>query len=325
MPHQIEVAAHGGPDQLRFTELEPREPGADEVRVRQTAVGLNYIDVYHRTGLYPTPECPFVPGLEAAGVVEKVGPGVEAFAEGDRVAYGVSPLGAYAEVRNAPAARLVKLPDTIDDQTAAAMMLKGMTAEYLLRRTYRVRAGDTVLVHAAAGGVGLIACQWASHLGATVIGTVGSEDKAELAARHGCAHPVLYKTEDVVARVREITSGEGCHAVYDSVGRDTYQASLQCLRRRGVLAIFGQSSGTVPPIELDALRIGGSLFVTRPTLMDYVATRQELSSSADALFDVVTSGAVTIRIGQRYALSDAARAHADLEARKTTGSTVLLP
>ncbi len=321
---RIHVTRHGGPEHLEWVKYTPDDPGADEVQVRHTAVGLNYIDVYHRTGHYPTPACPFVPGLEAAGVVTKVGPGVEALSVGDRVAYAVAPMGAYAEVRNAPASRLVKLPDEIDDRTAAAIMLKGMTAQYLVRRTIELKSGDVVLVHAAAGGVGLLLCQWAKHIGATVIGTVGSEDKARLAADHGCDYPVLYRIEDVRARVRDVTGGDGCRVVYDSVGRDTFTTSLDCLGRRGLLVSFGQSSGPAPPATVDDLRIRGSLFLTRPTLMDYVGTRKELLSTADDLFDVVTSGVVRVQIGQTYPLRDAARAHADLEGRRTTGSTVML-
>ena len=322
MAEAIVVHELGGPEALRWEEVPDPTPGAGQVRVRHTAVGLNFIDVYFRTGLYKGP-VPFVPGQEAAGVVEAVGPGVVEVRPGDRVAYaGVQ--GAYADVRIVPAARLVALPAEIDDRAAAAMMLKGMTAEYLLRRCARVARGDAIVFHAAAGGVGLIACQWAAHLGATVIGTVGSAEKARLAAAHGCAHVIDYTTEDVVARVREITGGAGVPWVFDSVGRATYAASLECLRTRGTLALFGQSSGVVPPFDLGLLA-RGSTFVTRPSLRHYVETRDELLQSAAALFDVVRSGAVKIEIGQTYPLADAAAAHRDLEARKTSGSTLLLP
>ena len=285
----------------------------------------NFIDVYHRTGLYPVPSLPAVLGMEAAGVVEAVGPGVTGLKTGDRVAYGGGPLGAYAEARLIPADRVVKLPDAIPDKTAAAMMLQGMTAHYLLRRTYRVKAGETILIHAAAGGVGLIACQWAKALGVTVIGTVGSPEKAELARAHGCDHPVLYRSEDFVARVKEITRGEGVPVVYDSVGKDTFLRSLDCLRPLGMMVLFGQSSGPVPPIDLGLLAQKGSLYVTRPTLMVYVAKRPDLEAAATELFQVVTEGKVKIEVNQTYPLKDTARAHRDLEARKTTGSTVLLP
>jgi NADPH2:quinone reductase len=313
----------GGPEVLRWEEVPDPSPGPGEARVRQTAIGLNFIDVYFRTGLYKAAQLPFVPGQEGAGVVEAVGPGVSEVRPGDRVAYaGVQ--GAYADVRVVPASRLVGLPPEIDDRTAAAMMLKGMTAEYLLRRSTRVARGDTIVFHAAAGGVGLIACQWAAHLGATVIGTVGSAEKARLAAAHGCAHVVNYTTEDVVARVRALTGGAGAVAVFDSVGRSTFAASLDCLRTRGIVALFGQSSGVVPPLDLGLLARGSS-FLTRPSLRHYIETREDLVQSAAALFDVVRSGAVKIEIGQTYPLADAAAAQRDLEARKTSGSTVLLP
>jgi NADPH2:quinone reductase len=321
----IVIHEHGGPEALRWEELPVDAPGAGQALVRHTAVGLNFIDVYHRSGLYKVPSFPCVIGLEAAGVVEAVGPGVVGLAVGDRVAYASPPLGAYAERRLMPADRLVAVPDGIDDRTAAAMMLKGMTAQYLLRRTYRVQPGDTVLIHAAAGGVGLIACQWARHLGATVIGTVGSDEKAELARAHGCDHPIVYSREDFVARVKEITGGQGVAVVYDSVGRDTFERSLDCLRPMGMMALFGQSSGPVPPVDLQVLSAKGSLFITRPTLMTYTAQAADLAASAAELFEVVGSGAVRIEVRQSYALKDAAQAHRDLESRKTTGSTVLLP
>ena len=324
MTKAIRVHAAGGADVLKWEDVAVGAPGEGEVRLRHTAVGLNFIDVYFREGLYPvTP--PFSPGLEAAGVVEAVGPGVEGLSEGDRVAYAAPPVGAYAEERLMPADRVVRIPEGIDDRTAAAMMLKGMTAEYLLRRVYAVKPGDTILFHAAAGGVGLIACQWAKHLGATVIGTVGSPEKAELARQHGCDHPVLYKEEDFVERVKEITGGAGVPVVYDSVGQDTFDKSLDCLRPCGLMVSFGQSSGKVPPMDVLTLSAKGSLFLTRPTLMTYTAKREDLVASAGALFDVVASGAVKIEIKQTYALAEAASAQRDLEGRRTTGSTVLLP
>jgi NADPH2:quinone reductase len=315
----------GGPEVLRFEQVDVGEPGPGQVRLRQTAVGLNFIDVYFRTGLYPPPHLPFTPGLEAAGVVEKVGEGVSEVGVGDRVAYAAPPIGAYAEARLMQAHRLVKLPDAISDQQAAAMMLKGMTAQYLLRSTFPVKAGQTILFHAAAGGVGLIACQWARHLGARVIGTVGSEAKAEIARAHGCEFPIRYDREDVVARVREITEGKGVPVVYDSVGKSTFEQSLDCLAPRGMLVAFGQSSGNIPPLNLGILSQKGSLYVTRPTLMTYTAARDDLLATARELFDVVQSGAVRIEINQTFALRDAADAHRALEGRQTTGSTVLLP
>ena len=324
MPQAIRVHAPGGPDALRWEAVEVGAPGPGEVRLRHLAVGLNFIDVYHRTGLYPLPT-PFVPGLEAAGVVEAVGDAVEGFQAGDRVAYGAGPLGAYAQERVMPADRLVRIPPEIGDRTAAAMMLQGMTVEYLLRRTYPVRPGDTILLHAAAGGVGLIACQWARHLGATVIGTVGSDEKAELARAHGCDHPVVYTRESFVERVRELTGGRGVPVVYDSVGRDTFLDSLDCLQPRGMMVSFGQASGTVDPIDPGLLSAKGSLFLTRPTLMSYVAERRELTRSAAALFEVVAGGHVNIAVRQTFPLARAAEAHRALEERRTTGSTVLIP
>ena len=324
MPHTIRVHECGGPDALRWEAVEVGEPGPGEVRVRHTAVGLNFIDVYHRTGLYPLP-LPFVPGLEASGVVQALGEAVEGLSVGDRVAYGAGPLGAYSRERLIPAERLVRIPAGIDDRTAAAMMLQGMTVEYLLRRTYRVQAGDLILMHAAAGGVGLIACQWAKHLGATVIGTVGNDEKAELARAHGCDHPVVYTRESFVDRVRELTEGRGVPVVYDSVGRDTFLDSLECLAPRGLMVSFGQSSGPVDPIDPGRLSQKGSLFLTRPTLMHYVASRAELESAASALFDVVEGGHVKVEVRQTFPLADAAEAHRALEGRRTTGSTVLLP
>jgi NADPH2:quinone reductase len=284
---------------------------------------LNFIDCYHRSGLYPL-ELPSGIGMEGAGVVEAVGPGVVALKPGDRVAYA-SGLGSYAEARLMPADRVVPTPDGIEDRQAAAMMLKGMTVEYLIRRTYPIQAGETVLFHAAAGGVGLIFCQWAKHLGATVIGTAGSEEKAEIARAHGCDHTILYNEEDFPARVRELTDGKGVPVVYDGVGKSTFTSSLDCLQPRGMMVSFGNASGAVPPFNLGLLSQGGSLYITRPTLMSYTASHEDLLESANALFDVVKSGAVTLEINQTYPLAEAAQAHRDLEARKTTGSTVLLP
>jgi NADPH2:quinone reductase len=325
MVGMVRVHEVGGPEVLRFEQVEVGEPGPGQARLRQTGVGLNFIDVYFRTGLYPAPGLPFTPGLEGAGVVEAIGEGVTEVAVGDRVAYAAPPIGAYAEARLMQADRLVRLPDAIGDQQAAAMMLKGMTAHYLLRRTFPVKAGQTILFHAAAGGVGLIACQWARHLGARVIGTVGSEAKAELARAHGCDVPIRYDREDVVARVRELTEGKGVPVVYDSVGKDTFEQSLDCLAPRGMLVAFGQSSGNIPPLNLGILSQKGSLYVTRPTLRTYTAARDDLLASAKELFDVVQSGAVKIEINQTFALRDAAEAHRALEGRNTTGSTVLLP
>lgn len=325
MTKAIRIHQTGGPEVMQFEAFEPGEPGEGQVQVRHTAIGLNFLDVYYRSGLYPAPSTPFTPGTEAAGVVLKVGPGVSGLKEGDRVAYGTSPIGAYAETRNLPAATVVKLPDGIADEQAAAMMLKGMTAEYLLRRTFKVEKGTTILFHAAAGGVGLIAGQWANHLGATVIGTVGSAKKADLARANGYHHVIDYSKENFVERVKEITGGRKCDVVYDSVGKDTFEGSLDCLRPMGLLALFGQSSGPVPPFNLGVLAQKGSLFVTRPTLFTYCATPEQVSASSKALFDVVSRGVVEIKVNQRYALADAAQAHRDLEGRRTTGTTVLVP
>jgi NADPH2:quinone reductase len=323
--HAIQAHDTGGPEVLVWEEIEVGDPGPGEIRIRHTAVGLNYIDTYHRTGLYPLEQRPFAPGLEGAGVVEALGPEVTGLAVGDRVAYASPPLGAYAQSRMMPADRVVRVPDGIADDTAAAMMLKGMTAEYLLRRTYAVKAGDTILVHAAAGGVGLIACQWAKALGTTVIGTVGSDEKAELARAHGCDHTIVYSREDFVERVREITGGAGVPVVYDSVGKDTFLKSLDCLQPRGLLASFGQSSGSVEAFNPGILAAKGSLYLTRPSLMTYNARREDLEASAAALFEVVAAGKVRIEINNRYPLSEAAQAHRDLEGRRTTGSTVFTP
>ena len=321
MPHAIQIHELGGPEVLKWEEVVAGDPGPGEVRLRQEAAGVNFIDVYHRTGLYPQP-LPFIPGVEGAGVVEVVGSDVTSVQVGDRVAYG-GPIGGYAEVRLIPAERVVKLPDGISAEAAAAMMLKGMTAEMLLKRVYPVKAGDTILVHAAAGGVGLILCQWAKALGATVIGTVGSDEKAELAHAHGCDHPIIYTRQDFVTEVERITGGAKVAVVYDGVGRDTFMKSLDCLARRGMMASFGNASGPVDPFDALLLARKGSLFLTRPTLYDYTLDPADLQLSARALFDVVESGKVKIEIGQRFALADAAEAHRALEARKTSGSTVL--
>nr|MDJ0894974.1 quinone oxidoreductase [Alphaproteobacteria bacterium] len=318
MAKAIRIHEPGGPEAMRYEDVDVPDPAEGQVKLRQTAIGLNYIDVYHRTGLYPL-ELPSGIGLEGAGVVEAVGPGVSELAAGDRVAYASPPIGAYSNERLMPADRLVKVPDSVDDRTAAAMMLQGMTVEYLIRRTFKVEPGMTVLFHAAAGGVGLIACQWLKHLGATVIGTVGSDAKAELARAHGCDHTILYNTEDVAARVREITGGAGVPVVYDAVGKTTFEASLNSLAPRGMFVSFGNASGPVAPFEPGILAQKGSLFFTRPTLMTYNAARADLVASANALFDVVGSGAVKIEVNQEYPLAEAAQAHRDLEARKTTG------
>ncbi len=324
MPHAIRFDHVGGPEVLRWEEVPVTVPGAGEVRLRHQAVGLNYIDTYHRSGLYPV-ALPSGIGLEASGVVEAVGEGVTEFSPGDRVAYAGGPLGAYADVRTMPADRLVRLPEGIGFEQGAAMMLQGLTAQYLLRRTFRVEAGDTILIHAAAGGVGLIVCQWAKALGATVIGTVGSDDKAALARAHGCDHPIVYTRERFVDRVRAITQGAGVAVVYDSIGKDTFMDSLDCLRPRGMMVLFGAASGPVPPFDIQTLAQKGSLFLTRPTLFGYAARRQDLLDMAGELFTVVESGKVRIEVNQRYTLKDAAQAHLDLEARRTTGSTIFLP
>ncbi|WP_296739606.1 quinone oxidoreductase [Mesorhizobium sp.] len=325
MSKAIRIHAHGGPEALIYEDADPGRPGAGQILVRHTAIGLNFIDVYFRTGLYPAPGgLPLIPGGEAAGEVLEVGDGVDWLKPGDRIAYAVN-VGAYADERVIGADRVVKIPEGISDEQAAAMMLKGMTAEYLLRRTYKVKAGDTILYHAAAGGVGLILGQWAKHLGATVIGTASSADKIELAKAHGFDHVINYKEQDFVAGVAAITGGRKCDVVYDSVGNDTFPASLDCLRPLGMFVSFGSSSGPVPPFSMSLLAQKGSLFATRPTLFVYNARREDLVASAQALFDVVLSGAVEIKINQRYALKDAAKAQSDLEGRKTTGTTILVP
>jgi len=314
----------GGADVLRWVDVDPGQPEPGEVLLRQEAVGLNFIDVYHRTGLYPLPSMPATPGLEGAGIVEAIGEGVTEVAVGDRVAYAGLPPGAYAEVRRMPAHRLVKLPDGISTSQGAAMMLQGMTARYLLYGCYKVNAGDTILIHAAAGGVGSIVCQWAKHLGATVIGTAGSAQKAELAKSNGCDYPVIYTQEDFVARVKDITDGKGVDVVYDSVGQSTFMQSLDCLRPMGMMVTFGQSSGPIEPMDLGLLAAKGSLFITRPTLMTYTAKRENLLAHAADLFDVVEKGVVKVEVHQTFPLAEAAQAHRDLENRKTTGSSVLL-
>jgi NADPH2:quinone reductase len=323
MPRAMRVHETGGPEKLTWEEVEVGAPGPGQVRVRNTAIGLNFIDTYQRSGLYPMP-LPFIAGSEGAGVVEAVGPKVKEFKVGDRVAYA-NPIGAYAEVLLRPAEKLVKIPAGVDDRTAAAMMLKGLTAQYLIRRTYRVKKGDTILMHAAAGGVGQILCQWAKHLGATVIGTVGSDEKAALAKKAGCKHVIVTARENFVERVKEITRGKGVPVVYDGVGKDTFMGSLDCLSPLGMMVSFGNASGAVTQFNPGILAQKGSLFLTRPTLATYTATREDLVKAARELFSVVKSGKVKIAINQTYPLSEAAQAHRDLEARKTTGSTVLLP
>jgi NADPH2:quinone reductase len=322
MANAIRFAKTGGPEVLEWQQVEIGKPGQGQVRIRHTAVGLNYIDTYQRSGLYPM-QLPSGLGSEAAGVIEEVGPGVSDLKPGQRVAYAGGPLGAYTDERVMPADRLVPLPDGITDQQAAAMMLKGMTAWYLVRRTHVVKPGETILIHAAAGGVGLIVSQWAKHLGATVIGTVGDDEKAALAKKNGCDHPINYRREDFVARVGEITQGKKLPVVYDSVGKDTFYKSLDCVAPLGLLASFGQSSGAIGPVDIGILAGKGSLFLTRPTLNTYTASREDLLTAARELFDVVQKGAVKIQVNQTYPLSQAAQAHRDLQDRKTTGSTVL--
>ncbi|QND52933.1 quinone oxidoreductase [Phyllobacterium sp. 628] len=325
MVKAVRIHQTGGPEVLTYEEIDIGAPGPGEVRVRNEAIGLNFIDVYYRTGLYPAPGgLPLIPGNEGAGIVVAVGSGVTDWKAGDRVAY-VNPIGAYAEERIMPADRLVRVPDAISLQLAGSMMLKGMTAYYLLRETFPVKKGDTILFHAAAGGVGQIAGQWAKHLGATVIGTAGSPEKVKLALENGFDHVINYRTEDFVDRVKEITGGKGVDVVYDSVGKDTFDGSLDCLRPRGMIVCFGQSSGPVAPFDLGILSRKGALYLTRPTLFVYVAARAALENAARELFAQVESGAVRIDIGQTYALKDVATAHRDLEARKTTGTTVLIP
>lgn len=321
MPHAIRIHKTGRPETLEWEEVEVGDPGPGQVRIRQEAAGLNFIDVYHRTGLYKQ-ELPFTPGVEGAGIVEAIGSDVTNVKTGDRVAYA-GPIGGYAEERLIDADRVVKLPDDISSEQAAGMMLQGMTAQMLLRSVFPVHEGDMILVHAAAGGVGLIMCQWASALGATVIGTVGTEEKAELARMHGCAHPIVYSKQDFLSEVERITAGEKLPVVYDSVGRDTFMKSLDCLKVRGLMVSFGNASGPPQPIAPGLLAQKGSLYLTRPTLYHYIATREQLEQSANELFDMVSKGKVKVEVQQRFALKDAAEAHRALQARKTTGSTIL--
>lgn len=324
MPKAIRIAAAGGPEVLSWEDVEVGEPGEGQARVRHTAVGVNFIDVYHRSGLYPIP-FPGGVGSEAAGVVEAVGPGVTVVKPGDRVAYAGGPPGSYAEARLMPAHLLVRVPDGVTDETAAAVMLKGMTTQYLIRRIYPVKPGDTVVFHAAAGGVGLFACQWLKALGATVIGVVGSDAKAEIARAHGCAHVVVSSREDIAGRVREITGGAGVPVVYDSVGKDTFLASLDCLRPLGLMVSFGNASGKVPPFDIGILAQKGSLYLNRPTLATFTATRPDLEATAGEVFDVLRAGKVRVEIRHRYPLADAAQVHRDLEGRRTVGPIVMIP
>ncbi len=324
MTHAVRIHETGGPEVLRWDEIDVPDPGPGEAVIRQTAAGLNFIDVYFRTGLYPAPSFPATIGNEGAGVVEAVGDGVSEVAVGDRVAYCMN-LGSYTQRRVIGASQLVRIPDGISDEQAAAVLLKGSTVQYLVRRTYAVQRGDTVLYHAAAGGCGLIACQWLKHLGATVIGTVGTREKAELARAHGCDHPIVYTEENFVERVKELTGGAGVPVVYDSVGKDTFDDSLRCLRPRGLMVSFGNASGAVEPFRPAVLAAKGSLYLTRPTLATYTASREKLVATTSEVFDVVGQGVVKVEINQTYPLRDAAQAHRDLEARRTTGSTVLLP
>jgi len=324
MSKAIRYDKAGGPEVMKWVDVEVGEPGEGEVRLRQSACGLNYIDVYFRTGLYPQP-LPAGLGMEAAGEVTAVGRGVSGLKAGDRVAYVARPPGAYAQERVLRAEQVIKLPDAISDEAAASVMLQGLTAQYLLRRTYCVKAGDTILIQAAAGGVGLLVCQWAKALGATVIGTVGSDEKAEIAKAHGCDHPIVYTREDFTARVREITNGAGVPVVYDSIGKDTYTKSLDCLAPLGMFVSFGNASGQIEAFNINLLQAKGSLFATRPTLNTYAAKRADLLDIANNLFAVVASGAVKIPVNQKYALRDAPKAHRDLEGRATTGSSILVP
>ena len=324
MVHAIRIHEHGGPEKLVWEAVDVGAPGDGEIHVKHHAVGLNYIDTYQRSGLYPLANLPAVMGMEGAGEVLTVGGGVSDIAVGDRVAYA-NPMGSYAQERLMPADRAVKLPEAVDYQTAAAMMLQGMTVHYLLRQTYKVGPDTTLLLHAAAGGVGLIACQWAKHLGATIIGTAGSAEKCELAKANGATHCINYNTENFVDRVKELTDGKGVDVVYDSIGQATYPASLDCLKPLGLFVTFGNASGAIKNFDVGALAAKGSLYVTRPTLFTYTASRQDLLDNANDLIDVVSSGAVKIAVNQTYPLAEAAQAHVDLEARKTTGSTVLVP
>jgi len=324
MVHAIRIHQHGGPEALKWDTVDVPAPGQGQIRVMHHAIGLNYIDTYQRSGLYKLPGLPAVLGMEGAGEVTAVGAGVGDLKVGDRIAYA-NPMGSYAEERVMPADRAVKLPEGIDYKTAAAMMLQGMTVRYLLRQTYKVGPGTTMLFHAAAGGVGLIACQWAKHLGATIIGTTSSEEKIKLAKAAGCTHVINYKTEDFVKRVKEITGGAGCDVVYDSIGKDTFPASLDCLKPLGLWVSFGNASGAIQAFDIGVLAAKGSLYATRPSLFAYTGSRADLLANANDLFDVVKKGIVKISVNQTYALKDTAQAHRDLEARKTTGSTVLVP
>ena len=325
MPKAIIMNETGGPEVLRWVDHDPGHPKTGEVLLKHEAIGLNFIDVYHRTGLYPLPALPAILGMEGSGTIAAIGDEVSELSIGDRVAYAGLPPGAYAQVRHIPADRLVKLPDSVSTQQAAAMMLQGMTARYLLRGCYSVKSGDTVLIHAAAGGVGSIVCQWAKFIGAKVIGTVGSEQKAEIALSNGCDYPIMYNSEDFVARVKEITDGKGVDVVYDSIGQATFMHSLDCIRPMGMMVTFGQSSGPIAPLDLSVLAAKGSLFLTRPSLMTYTAQRDDLLAHARDLFDVVEKGGVKIDIRQSYPLSEAAQAHRDLEDRKTIGSSIFIP
>ncbi|MFX4220116.1 MAG: quinone oxidoreductase family protein [Thalassobaculum sp.] len=324
MVKAIRMHEQGGPEVMKLEDVDLGKPEAGQVQIKHSAIGLNYIDTYHRSGLYPLP-LPSGIGMEAAGTIEAVGDGVTDFTVGDRVAYAAPPPGSYAEARNLEATKVVKVPDSVSDKLAAAMMLQGMTVQYLIRQIYKVGPGDTILIHAAAGGVGLILCQWAKHLGATVIGTVSSDEKADLAKKNGCDHPIIYTRENFVERVIEITDGKKVPVVYDSIGKDTWPASLDCIAPTGMMVSFGQASGPIPPVDLGIFAAKGSLKFTRPTLMTYTANKDLLAASAKDLFDVVGTGAVKVSINQEYALADAVQAHIDLEGRKTTGSTILLP
>jgi NADPH:quinone reductase len=325
MSKAIRIYKTGGPEVLKWENTDVKAPGYGEAKILHKAIGLNYIDVYGRTGLYPLPSLPHTLGIEAAGVVEAVGEGVNNVVIGDRIAYVISPPGAYSEKRIVPANRLIKLPDEVSEETAAAMMLKGMTAQYLLNQTYNLKAGDHILIHAAAGGVGLIVCQWAKHLGAKVIGTVGSKEKAVIAESHGCDNTIVYTQENFKDRVLEITKGKGVDVVYDSIGKSTFMDSLDSLRPLGMMVTFGNATGPITPFSPKILAAKGSLFLTRPTIFTYIAKRENMISMATDLFKIVSSGAVNIKINQTYKLSDAAQAHSDLEARKTTGSTIFIP
>lgn len=324
MTQAIRISHTGGPEVMTLRSVDLPDPGPSEVRIRHTAIGVNFIDTYHRSGLYPVP-LPSGIGLEAAGIIETVGEGVTHLRAGDRVAYGNGPLGAYAEAVNAPAHRVTAIPDTVSDEQAAALMLKGMTVRYLFKDTYPLKSGDTVLFHAAAGGVGQIACQWARDLGVTLIATAGSDEKCAIAQELGAAHVINYSTEDVVARVRDITSGTGVQVVYDGVGKATFAMSLDCLASRGLMVSFGNASGPVTGVDLGLLTQKGSIYITRPSLMHYVASNEDLAANTADVFDALARGAISTSINQRYALNEAVKAHEDLEARRTTGASILIP